>query len=272
MPATVQWDAADYAQHSASQQVWATELLARLPLRGDEHLLDAGCGDGKITAALAARVPAGRVVGVDVSTAMIAHAQAHHRRANLEFAVMDARRLTVPSSAFDVVFSNAALHWVDDHRAFLSGAAAALRPGGRLAVSCGGRGNAHEVFVALRAVLRRAAWREYFRRLERAYFFHAPEHYARWLVEAGFRAERVCLAGKDAHHPGADGLAAWFRTTWLPYTQRVPEARREEFVAAVVARYLERNPLDAAGQARVRMVRLEIEAVRVGQGGDTDAG
>lgn len=258
----VQWNAADYARNSASQQVWADDLLARLPLRGRERILDVGCGDGKITAQLAAAVPAGSVTGVDASAAMIAHAQAHHRQPNLDFQVMDARRLVLPAGAFDVVFSNAALHWVDDHRAFLRGAAHALRPGGRLAVSCGGRGNAQEVFLALRAVLRRAAWRECFRRLERPYFFYAPEQYARWLPEAGFRAVRVELAGKDAFHAGAAGLAAWLRTTWLPYTQRVPVERRDEFVAAVTERYLESHPLDAAGHARVRMVRLEIEAVR----------
>jgi trans-aconitate 2-methyltransferase len=258
----VQWNAADYARHSASQSLWADDLLARFPLRGDERILDVGCGDGKITARLAAAVPGGRVTGVDASAEMIAHAQAHHARANLAFQVMDARHLVLPPGTFELVFSNAALHWVDDHRAFLRGAARALRPSGRLAVSCGGKGNAQDVFLALRAVLRRAAWREFFRRLERPYFFYAPEQYDRWLPEAGFRATNVRLAEKAAAHLGAAGLAAWLRTTWLPYTQRVPAARREEFVAAVTARYLEEHPLDAAGRALVQMVRLEIEAVR----------
>lgn len=271
MPQSVQWDPADYARHSATQQVWATELLARLPWRGDERILDVGCGDGQITARLAARVPGGKVVGADLSPAMIAHARAAHRRPNLRFEVMDARRIATPPDAFDVVFSNAALHWVDDHRAFLRGAARALRPGGRLAVSCGGRGNAHEVFLALRAVMRRAGWRECFRRIERPYFFHAPEQYVPWLTEAGFQPGRVRLAARAAHHPGAEGFAAWFRTTWMPYTQRVPEARREAFVAAVTQRYLERHPPDAHGQVVVRMVRLEIEATRCGAVGGPGA-
>lgn len=237
--------------------------MARCALRGHERILDVGCGDGKITARLAAAVPQGAVTGVDSSADMIAHARAHHAKANLEFLVMDARRLELAAGAFDLVFSNAALHWVDDHRAFLRSVARVLRPGGRLAVSCGGKGNAQEVFVALRAVLRRAAWRGHFRRLERPYFFFAPEQYHRWLPEAGFRADNVKLAAKEAAHPGAAGLAAWLRTTWLPYTQRVPEPRREEFVHAVTERYLEEHPLDAGGRALVRMVRLEIEAVRV---------
>ena len=267
LPATtnqpVQWDPADYARNSASQAVWAGELLSRLSLPRHARVLDVGCGDGQITAQIAASVPEGFVLGVDASPPMIAHAQAQHRASHLRFEVMDARQLAVQAASFDLVFSNAALHWVDDHRAFLRGAAAALRPGGRLAVSCGGRGNAQEVFVAVRAILRRATWRDYFRQLTRPYFFYAPEQYARWLPEAGFRAELIRLADKEAVHPGVAGLTAWLRTTWLPYTQRVPAERREEFLAAVTARYLARHPLDGKGQARVRMVRLEIEATRV---------
>ena len=216
------WNPADYAANSSAQMAWAQELIVRLSLRGDEHILDVGCGDGQVTALLARAVPRGRVLGCDTSPEMIAHARQQHRRRNLEFVEADARNLRVPG-AFDVVFSNAALHWVDDHRAFLRGAARALRPGGRLMISCGGRGNAADVFAAVRAELRRAVWRGFFRRIVPAYFFHRPEDYREWLPAAGFRPERVRLAQKDGAHSGRDGFTAWFRTTWLPYTQRVPE-------------------------------------------------
>jgi trans-aconitate methyltransferase len=113
--------------------------MTRLDLRGDEHILDVGCGDGKITAELARAVPRGSATGLDASAAMIAYAR--EKFPALEFHVMDARRLQFPRQ-FDLVFSNAALHWVDDHAAFLRGAAAVLQPGGRLIVSCGGKGTA----------------------------------------------------------------------------------------------------------------------------------
>ena len=256
------WNPADYAANSCSQMVWARELIARLSLCGDERILDVGCGDGQVSALLAHAVPRGRVLGCDNSPEMIAHARQQHRRRNLEFVRADARDLRVPGE-FDVVFSNAALHWVDDHRAFLAGAAGVLRPGGRLMISCGGRGNAADVFAAVRAELRRAAWRGFFRRMQPAYFFHRPEDYRAWLPAAGFHPERVRLAQKDGAHPGREGFTAWFRTTWLPYTERVPEERRDEFAAAVAERYLAKHPPDAAGMVHVRMVRLEIEAGRV---------
>ena len=291
------WNAADYAAHSVIQQTWARELIAQLKLRGDEHILDVGCGDGKVTAELARAVPRGAVVGVDASAEMIRYARKTFRPSqisNLKFEIADARKLqnvgqasrlpsqrvsvglskTSPSASpsqagetpallFDILFSNAALHWVDDHQAFLRCAAAALKTDGRLVVSCGGKGNAHDVFLALRPEMRLARWRQFFRRMPKPYFFFAPEDYEKWLPRSGFKTRRIQLAPKDATYAGADGFATWLRTTWLPYTQRVPENLREEFIAAVTERYLAKHPVDKAGQVHVRMVRLEIDAVKI---------
>jgi trans-aconitate 2-methyltransferase len=152
---------------------------------------------------------------------------------------------------------------VDDHQAILRGAASVLRPGGRLVISCGGKGNAHDVFLALRPEMRLKRWRQFFRKMEAPYFVHSPEEYRKWLPRFGFKTRSVKLTPKDATYPGREGFATWLRTTWLPYTQRVPENVREEFIAAVVERYLARHPVDAKGLVHVRMVRLEIDARRV---------
>ncbi|MGO8765922.1 MAG: class I SAM-dependent methyltransferase [Limisphaerales bacterium] len=259
------WNAADYAANSVVQQTWARELIARLQLRGHERILDVGCGDGKVTAEIAQAVPRGAVIGVDASPEMIAFAQKtfpkkkfHH----LEFHVMDAREIKF-AKPFDFIFSNAALHWVDDHQKFLRGAASVLKAGGRLIVSCGGKGNAQDVFVALRPEMRSRRWRAFFRKIPRPYFFHRPAEYEKWLPKNGFRIHDLKLAPKDATYPGEEGFAAWLRTTWIPYVQCVPENAREEFIAAVTRRYLAKHPPDAAGQVHVRMVRLEIDATKI---------
>ncbi len=262
---TARWNAADYAANSVVQQAWARELIAQLHLRGDEHVLDVGCGDGKVSAEIAQAVPRGFVIGVDASPQMIKFARATFPQAqapNVEFRVMDARKIRFRRK-FDLVFSSAALHWVDDHQAFLSGAASCVRSGGRLVVSCGGKGNAQDVFVALRPEMRLKRWREFFRKMERPYFFHSPDSYERWLPQFGFKSQGVQLSPKDAIYDGRKGFAAWLRTTWLPYVQRVPENLREEFIAAVTDRYLAKHPPDVDGRVHVRMVRLEIYAEKV---------
>ena len=284
----MKWNAADYAANSAVQQTWARELITKLHLRGNEHILDVGCGDGKVSAELARAVPGGSVTGIDASAEMITFARRAFPKKlipNLTLQIGDARRihpvqfnsrLSAPSPhstpgrgegenlrMFDLVFSNAALHWVDDHQAILGGAASVLKPGGRLIVSCGGKGNAHDVFLALRPELRLKRWRDFFRGMPMPYFFYAPGDYERWLPKFGFRISGLKLAPKVVAYHGADGFAKWLGTTWLPFTQRVPEPLRADFIAAVTQRYLARHPLDAQNRVPVRMVRLEIDAVKL---------
>ena len=132
----MRWNPDDYARHSGAQLVWAQELLAPIDLTGVEALLDVGCGDGRITAAVAQALPGGYVLGVDSSPEFIAYAQAHYPPAsypNLCFARIDARDLAW-DRPFDIIFSNAAPHWVDDHPAFLAGCARLLKPRGRLII------------------------------------------------------------------------------------------------------------------------------------------
>jgi trans-aconitate methyltransferase len=95
------------------------------------------------------------------------------------------------------------------------------------------------------------------------YFFHAPADYEKWLPQHGFQCREIKLAPKDATYPGPEGFATWLRTTWIPYVQRVPEARREEFIAAVTRRYVAKHPPDNEGRIHVRMVRLEIDAIKI---------
>lgn len=263
---TSEWNAADYAANSAVQQSWAREIFAKLKLRGDERILDVGCGDGKVTAEIARSVPKGSVLGVDAAPEMIAFAQKTFpakKFPGLRFQACDARRLDSLEGKFDILFSNAALHWVDDHEAFLRGAASVLKGGGRLVISCGGKGNAHDVFLALRPEMRLKRWREFFRGMPLPYFFYSPADYEKWLPKSGFKMNTLKLTPKDATYPGAEGFATWLRTTWLPFVQRVPAVERDEFIAAVTQRYVAKHLPDRDGNIHVRMVRLEIDAVKI---------
>lgn len=260
----IRWNADDYARNSGVQAGWAEELIGKLALKGAERILDLGCGDGATTAKLAAHVPRGSVVGIDSSAEMIALALKRFPAAQnptLRFQLADARTLPF-EGAFDVVFSNAALHWVIDHRPVLAGIRRALVPGGRVLLQMGGQGNAAGVVAAAERLLADSSWARYFEGFAFPYGFHGPEEYVSWLTEAGLVALRVELIPKEAVHPSREAFEGWIRTTWIPYTQRLPEDRRPAFVTALAEAFLARHPADAAGRCLVRMVRLEVEALK----------
>jgi trans-aconitate methyltransferase len=269
------WDAEEYVAHSSAQLDWARELIDKLCLRGDEDVLDIGCGDGRATALIAERLPEGSVLGIDNSVSMIALAEeqfpprpsasladpsaSRSAHSNLRFARMDAARLELPRG-FDVAFSNAALHWVGDHEAMLRGVRACLRPGGRLLFQMGGRGNAAEVRAVVDELVARPQWRSHFEDFPSPYNFCGPDEYDVWLPRAGFQVARVELIAKDMRHAGRAALVGWLRTTWFPYTDRLPADLRETFLDELAAAYLAAHPADEHGVIHVRMVRLEVEA------------
>ena len=256
------WNAEDYAKHSAAQREWAQALISKLALQGFESVLDIGCGDGKISAQLALAVKNGNVVGIDQSEDMIGLATKKYpadKYPNLSFLQMDASDIHLPRR-FDIAFSNATLHWVKDHLAVLRGVRSCLKDSGKILLQMGGRGNAADVFEALETVLQSPRWAPYFRGFTPPYYFYGTEEYEAWLPASGFRAERVELFPKDMQHKGLDGLLGWLRTTWFPYTDRLPVELRDAFLAEVVAAYTAVHPIDALGIAHVRMLRLEAEA------------
>lgn len=256
------WDAADYARHSCAQKTWAGELIGKLQLRGHEAVLDIGCGDGKVTAQIAEFLPQGRVMGVDNSDEMIELARTTFPTAahpNLCFQVQDARCLPFQAD-FDLVFSNAALHWIRNHRPLLAGVSRSLKPQGRVLMQMGGKGNARFMIEAMETLMARKEWRGYFKDFVFPYGFHDPESYRVWLDEAGLDPVRVELIPKTMTHDDRENLSGWIRTTWLPYTQRIPRCRRKAYIQQLVDRYLSDHPPDSQGQIHVDMVRLEVEA------------
>jgi len=250
------WNAEDYAQNASAQRGWANELIEKLALQGHEALLDIGCGDGLITDELARRLPAGSATGIDASESMIALARKSYSRSNLAFHVMDAADIHLDRK-FDVAFSNATLHWVKDHLVVLKSLRKHLNPGARILFQMGGAGNVLIILDVIDRIILSGRWEAYFNDFIFPYFFPTVEHYEQWLPAAGYEAVRVQLIPKDMR---PDGLKGWLRSTWFPYTDRLPPHLRESFLSEIVSRYLERRPVDSAGRTHVEMVRLEVEA------------
>ena len=258
------WDPEDYARHSGAQLAWAEGLIGKLHLRGAERVLDIGSGDGKVTALLARKVPRGWVVGIDASAEMVAAARLRFppsRYGNIRFLLLDAASIDL-EERFDIAFSNATLHWVKDQSAVLRGVRRCLEPAGRILFQMGGKGNARELVEILDELIVRDPWKPHFEDFEFPYAFLGPEEYRTLLEAEDFRPIRVELIPKAMRRAGKDDLASWIRTTWMPYTGRVPEERRGRFIAEVVDAYARRRPPDPLGNLTVDMVRLEVEAVK----------
>ena len=260
------WNADDYAKNSSAQLEWAKELIRKLSLKGEEKLLDIGCGDGKITAELARILPRGLVVGIDGSSNMIELAQQafpQQQHTNLFFQQMDATKIELPQHKFDVAFSNATLHWIGDHVAVLQGVRNQMNPGGKILFQMGGKGNASELLAIINEIINEPEWNNYFHEFIFPYSFYGICSYETWLPDNGFQSVRIELIPKDMQHQGKDGLVGWLRTTWFPYTARLPFQLREIFLAQVVDRYTSIYPVDDKGNTHVKMVRLEVEAYAI---------
>jgi trans-aconitate methyltransferase len=256
------WDPADYDKSSSAQYKWAMTLIDDLNLKGDERILDIGCGNGKVTAHLASLVPNGGVVGIDLSREMISFAATKYIpkiHPNLSFQIGDASLLGFLEE-FDLVVSFACLHWVKDHLPVLEGVRRSLKPGGRILFQFGGRGNAARILDLTNDLVRSPRWVEYFQDFGFPYHFYGPEEYRIWLDMAGLVPRRLELVPKDMVHQGLSGLEGIIRTTWLPYTEGLPNSLRQEFINDVASSYLELYPFDEDGLVHVQMMRLEVEA------------
>ncbi len=259
------WNADDYAKHSSAQLNWARELIQKLALNGSESVLDVGCGDGKITAELARMLPHGLVQGIDNSKEMIQLAKESfpsQKFSNLDFAIMDALNIQY-NDQFDLVFSNAALHWIQGHQPVLTGISNALKPGGRYLLQMGGSGNAAEILTVVNQIISNPEWLPYFQEFTFPYGFYTPEDYEKWIINTRLKPVRTELLPKDMVYDSDEKLKGWFRTTWLPYIEKVPMDLKEQFIDEIINTFLLNNPPDASGNIRIKMVRLETQGFKV---------
>jgi len=250
------WDATDYRANSSAQLVLARDFMRRIAIPPDARVLDVGCGDGKVTAL----IEAASVTGCDRSAEMVELARREHPECT--FVVADARELPF-TAAFDVVVSFTALHWVvERHVDALAGMRRALVPGGRVALTFPGAGNMAQLAETAAEVSARPAWAEAFAGFRFPWFMPAVAVYRPLVDAAGLEVTRLDLVQKDVAHDGVAGLAGWVRTTWMPYTDRLPAERRSAWIEEVVAAYAERMPPDEQGRLHVPSYRLELEARR----------
>jgi trans-aconitate methyltransferase len=201
-----EWDAAAYDRLSDPQYQWGLQTLDRADLSGAQLILDAGCGAGRVTAALLERAPASRVVAVDLSRNMLAQAQARLAgpfKGRVSLFCADLSALALRRSV-DLVFSTAVFHWIPDHRALFSRLFEALRPGGRLVAHCGGGPNLRRLRTRADALMHQAPFADWFRRWTPVWEYANPEETRTRLAEAGFVDVEAWLQEAPTRLPDAE--------------------------------------------------------------------
>lgn len=235
-----EFDGKKYAQASAHQKEWGSKVVAELDLRGTESVLDLGCGDGALTLMIAGQLPKGQVLGIDASRGMI-EAALPKSTPNLEFMVMNIDDLDFEET-FDVIFSNATLHWVKDHRKLLQNVRGALRPGGRVRFDFAGDGNCMNFFSVVREVMELDRFAEAFAGYDWPWFMPSVEAYTKLAEESGLRNVRVWGGNADRFFPNPDAMIRWIdQPSIVPLLSALPETLRTPFRDYVVERMVERT-------------------------------
>jgi len=245
------WDAATYDRISAPQQAWAAEQLDRLDLAGDEVVVDAGCGSGKVTAELVRRVPRGTVSAVDVAPSMVRYTE-QALGDSVTALCQDLVALDLPEPV-DVVFSNATFHWIGDHEALFAALHRNMKPGGRLLAQCGGRGNIDSFRTTADQVASEEPFAPYFVDWQRPWNYATDTDTERRLAAAGFTDVRCWLEPRPV--TPEDGVTFARTVCLVRHLDPLPEPLRARFVDAVLARC--GDPLV------LEYVRLNMSATRV---------
>lgn len=238
-----EFDGKKYAEASTHQQEWGTRLIAELGLRGDERVLDLGCGDGTLTAQIADLLPNGEVIGIDASHGMIDAARQNQRK-NLHFIIMDICDITF-NEEFDVVFSNATLHWVREHGKLLQMVRQGLRPGGVLRFNFAGDGNCSHFFQVVKEAMELEAFSPYFAAFQWPWYMPAVEEYTSLVEQSGFHDARVWGENADRFFPDAQTMVKWIdQPSLVPFMACVAEEDKSAFREFVVSKMIEQTQGD----------------------------
>jgi trans-aconitate 2-methyltransferase len=236
------WDPSQYDKFQREREQPFFDLLSLVRPRPDMRVVDLGCGTGALTRRLHERLAARETVGIDRSESMLAGTTAATGLPGLRFeaGAIESFATSPPSPPWDLIFSNAALHWAPDHERLIERLAAALVSGGQLAFQVPAQ---HDTLT--HTIADELATAEPFRSAldgwTRSHSVLAPDTYARLLYLSGFSEPRVQLVVYPHILSSRDEVVEWVKGTMLTaYKRRLPENVYDRFVDEYRARLLPR--------------------------------
>ncbi|HWG48099.1 MAG TPA: methyltransferase domain-containing protein [Candidatus Acidoferrales bacterium] len=242
-----EWDSAAYHRLSDPQFGWALKVLDRLDalnLPDHAHILDAGCGTGRVTAELLRKFPQCRVTAVDASENMVRQAKLtlEHFGDRVQIEKRDLLEIAC-SNAFDLVFSTAVFHWIKDHDRLFAVLLHALKPGGFMAAQCGGGPNLKKVRDRAQKLIELDPFRKYFEDWQKVWEYPGPELTAARLRRAGFEDVITALEAAPVTFSEAEQYHEFLRTVILhPYLERLPEPLKSELINEMVRQSAQEQP------------------------------
>jgi len=234
-----EWNAPAYARIAALQEAMAAEVLALVDLKGINQVLDIGCGNGKITAEIAARIPQGAALGVDASAEMIAFASAQFGptlHQNLRFQTADASHLPFRQE-FDLVVSFNALHWIPDQEQALRSIRSTMKSNSRAQLRLVPAGKRKSLENVIEETRLSSKWASYFPQFHDPYLHLTPEQYGALAEKNGFKVREIRTEDKAWDFKSRDAFLAFGAVTFIEWTKVLPESDRLVFVNDVLDRY-----------------------------------
>jgi trans-aconitate 2-methyltransferase len=228
----------EYKKASSVQKKWGNDIISEFKLKGNERILDLGCGDGVLTARLAALAPQGRVLGIDSSQGMLNEAQ-KIQASNLEFQLLDINNLDFEDE-FDLIFSNATLHWVINHKALLHHTYRGLKPGGLARFNFAGDGNCGAFIDIVKETMEIPQFRRYFYNFEWPWYMPNVTEYEQLVRQFPFTEMRIWAEEADQYFADADSFTGWMdQPSLVPFKAALQPPARGFFRDWVVQKNLE---------------------------------
>lgn len=257
---TFEFNGEKYKKASKHQKEWGNKLIAELTLKGNEKILDLGCGDGALTAQLATLVPDGQVLGIDASVGMI-NAATQYEKDNLKFKQMDINQMNFENE-FDVIFSNAALHWVKDHALLLNHAFKALKAGGVILWNFAGDGNCFTFYEVIKEKMKEDKYKAYFTDFEWPWYMPAKTAYEALATRSGFSKITIEEENADRYFADTDEMIRWIdQPSIVPFIKCVAEDMKETFRQEVIDAMVERT-LQSDGTCFETFRRIKVYATK----------